>query len=320
MSVATALAGCSEQPAEVVDKSPRPVNVIELGDYQGDFQQIFAGRLESVYEAHVSFRVPGTIEAIYVSPGDQVKKGDKLAQLDAHDYQVALIELEARLSEAESAKRLAESELRRVKQAISENAIAKVNLDRARSGYERARAAVEVVKQNIIKAEDAIRYTTLRAPFDGVVGQQKSEEYEQILPGIPVFQVHKLSQLEAVVDVPESLIQQFKYGQSVNVTWQDANQSFTAFAREIGTVPHPIKQTYSVVFQIDQANIPALPGKAVVVEADFSTKADVHCLPYGSVTKHNSKHSVFLVQDHRAVPTPVHVERLRGNDVCVSGA
>ncbi|GAM68281.1 membrane fusion protein [Vibrio sp. JCM 19236] len=173
LSVATALAGCSEQPAEVVDKSPRPVNVIELGDYQGDFQQIFAGRLESVYEAHVSFRVPGTIEAIYVSPGDQVKKGDKLAQLDAHDYQVALIELEARLSEAESAKRLAESELRRVKQAISENAIAKVNLDRARSGYERARAAVEVVKQNIIKAEDAIRYTTLRAPFDGVVGQQK---------------------------------------------------------------------------------------------------------------------------------------------------
>ncbi|MCC4820996.1 biotin/lipoyl-binding protein, partial [Vibrio lentus] len=90
------------------------------------------------------FRVPGTIQKMMVSVGDSVKKGQPLAQLDPHDYQVALEELQARALEAKSAHKLAKSELVRVKQAIADNAIADVNLDRAISGYERSEAAVKV--------------------------------------------------------------------------------------------------------------------------------------------------------------------------------
>lgn len=319
LSVAFALTGCNEAETNLVDKSPRPVNVMEIGASNGFYQQYFAGRLESVDQANVSFRVPGTIEEIYVSPGDVVQKGQKLAQVDPHDYQVALMELQARLTEAESSHRLAESELRRVKQAIADNAIASVNLDRAKSGYERSQAAIDVVQQNIKKAEDAIRYTTLLAPFDGVVGEQNAEEFEQVLPGIAVFKVHKPSKLEAVVDVPESLIQQFDYGQAAKIFWHDKTEKLAAVAKEIGTVPHPIKQTYEVVFTLTEMDESALPGKAVVVEAEFANAKGIYCLPYSTVLKHDDKHSVYIVEDQKAVPKPVEVTNLLGNEICVSG-
>ncbi|MCV5276044.1 hypothetical protein OFC49_35485, partial [Escherichia coli] len=71
--------------------------------------------------------------------------------------------------EAQSAHKLAKAELKRVKQATSDDAIASVNLDRAISSYERSLSAVKVVEKNIQRAKDALRYTTLRAPFTGIV-------------------------------------------------------------------------------------------------------------------------------------------------------
>ncbi len=320
LAIVGAIAGCSQEEPKTADKSPRPVNVIELGAQDSNYQQYFAGRLESVDEANVSFRVPGTILEIYVSPGDYVRKGDKLAQLDQHDYNVALMELQARLSEAESAHRLAESELRRVKQAIADNAIAKVNLDRARSGYERSKSAIEVVKQNIKKAEDAIRYTTLIAPFDGVIGQQNNEEFEQVIPGVPAFQIHKPNKLQATVDVPESLIDRFNYGQVATILWHGSSQSIEAMTTEIGTVPHPIKQTYSVVFELDETDESLLPGKAVIVEAQFKNSDQVYCLPYSSIFQYKGFDSVYVAEDSIAVAVPVDFEHLLGNDICVTGA
>jgi RND family efflux transporter MFP subunit len=320
LAIAGVMTGCNQEEVQTVEKAPRPVNVIELGAQDSTYQQYFAGRLESVDEANVAFRVPGTILEVYVSPGDSVRKGDKLAQLDQHDYQVALMELQARLTEAESSHRLAESELRRVKQAIADNAIAKVNLDRARSGYERSKAAIEVVKQNIKKAEDAIRYTTLLAPFDGVVGQQNSEEFEQVLPGIPAFQIHKPSKLQAEVDVPESLIDRFSYGSNATILWHGSEKSISAITTEVGTVPHPIKQTYSVVFELDETDESLLPGKAVIVEAQFENAAGIHCLPYSSIFQYQGFDSVYVAEDSIAVAVPVDFEHLLGNDICVSGA
>lgn len=319
ITLTVALTGCTDSQVQAVDKSPRPVNVIELGDHKAKYQQYFAGSLQSAAKAEVAFRVPGTIETVFVAPGDHVIKGQILAQLDPHDYQVALLELQARLAEAESSHKLAESELRRVKQAISENAIATVNLDRARSAYERTKAAISIVQQNITKAEDAIRYTTLRAPFDGVIGAQHAEQFEQVLPGVPVFKVHRPNELEAVIDVPESLIQHFHQGQAAQIFWHGKAEKLTAVAKEVGTVPHAIKQTYTVTFTLTQTDESALPGKSVIVEADFGSAANVFCLPYSTVFKREGQHYVYGVTQQQAIPHAVNVSNMLGDEICVSG-
>lgn len=300
-------------------KHTRPVQVIELSQSQSINAKHFTGELQSVETAEIAFRVPGTIDAIQVKTGEHVKKGQVIAVLDPHDYQVALQELEARLLEAKSANKLAASELKRVTQATKDNAIADVNLDRAISGYERSAAMVKVVEKNIQRSQDSLRYTKLVAPFDGVIGATKIDQYEQVLPGIPVFTLHKPDQLEVTIDVPENLIHEFKSGQTAQVEWYGSNGSISAEVSEISSVPHRVKQTYSVTFYLNASDEQLLPGKTVTVITHSLAKSHEYCVPYSSIVgKKNTQH-VFKVDSNQASSTPVELISIDAEQACISG-
>lgn len=302
-------------------KQDRPIQVIQLESAAQHANKTFTGKLQSVETAGVAFRVPGTIQQLLVKTGDTVKKGQAIAQLDPHDYQVALEELQARALEAQSAHKLAKAELSRVKQAIADDAIANVNLDRAISGYERSEAAVKVVEQNIRRAQDSVRYTRLLAPFDGVVASSNFDQYEQVLPGIAVFTIHKPEELEVTIDVPENLIHQFEAEQLATISWYHANKSITGHATEIATLPHPIKQTYSVTYRLDDLtnteSNSLLPGKAVTLTTQLGESSDNFCLPYSSIVNKSGSEQVFTIKNSQAISVPVHVTSFSENSACV---
>lgn len=325
------LAGCNNtaEPPDsasntLLEKQSRPVHVVELKDSAHLSTKIFTGKLQSAETAGVAFRVPGTIQKILVKTGETVKKGQPIAQLDPHDYQVALEELQARALEAKSAHKLAKAELARVKQAIADDAIASVNLDRAISGYERSESAVKVVDQNIRRAKDTIRYTRLLAPFDGVVAASNFDQFEQVLPGISVFTIHKPNELEVKVDVPENLIHQFKAGQTANISWYQADEPLIGHAEEISSLPHPIKQTYSVTYRLNTLDDKVsentlLPGKAVTLSTQFGEISSSHCLPYSSLITNEGFDQVYVVRNSHAFGVTVHISSFNDQSVCVQG-
>lgn len=317
------LSGCSDITPPAAEKSLRPVQVIELGSQHQFNTRQFSGVLEAIDTANLAFKVPGTINEVLVKTGEQVKQGQVIARLDPHDYQVAVLELEARLDEAKAAKALADIELKRVKQATSDNAIAEVNLDRAVSGYKRSQAMVKVVEQNLQKAQDALSYTELTAPFDGVIGKRFSEQFEQAAPGLPVFTIHQPSHLQAVVDIPESLINQFEGQPSGAVSWYGNNTPIPATLKEISTLPDPIKQTYQLTYRLDQSaltmNDSALPGKAIQLNIAFEQSDGQYCIPYSAIMQTGQTHTVFTIKNGTANPKGVTIHSLQANTACISG-
>jgi len=311
------LIGCNDSQALVPTKEPRPIQVIKVKTANEQAAKRFTGTLQSAESAAVAFRVPGTIQKILVKTGDYVEKGQPLASLDPHDYQVALEELQARALEAKSAHKLAKAELARVKQAIADDAIANVNLDRAISGYERSEAAVKVVEQNIRRAKDTLRYTQLRAPFSGVVATSNFDQYEQVLPGISVFTLHKPDLLEVEVDVPENLIHQFKPKQPAAISWYGEARSVAGQVTEISTLPDPIKQTYTVTYQLDGLNQELLPGKAVTLTTNLGSTQPTLCVPYSAIVKPLQQDLVFTIKDQTAHAVPVSVVSFNHQNACV---
>jgi len=318
------LPGCEkpaqiEAPSEPVDYR---VQVVQLKSASERSQKVFTGKLQSTKSAAVSFRVPGTLQKILVKTGDTVKKGQLLAELDPHDYKVALEELEARALEAKSALKLAKIELARVQQAIDDNAIASVNLDRAISGFERSEAAVKVVDQNIRRAQDTINYTQLRAPFNGVIARSNYDQFEQILPGVEAFTVHEPTQLEVSVDVPENLIHQFEHHQKAEISWYNSATKLTGLATEIGSLPHPIKQTYTVTFNVDalsllEKEMHVLPGKAVTLTTQLGELSSDFCLPYSAIVGNASAQHVYTVVNKKTVQKEVKITALAADTACV---
>lgn len=295
------------------------LQVIQLGDSTTNTEKHFSGVIRSQEQASLAFRVPGTIEEIMVLKGDRVIKGQVIAQLDPHDYQVALEELQAKMLEAQSVHKLAKSELKRVKQATEDDAIASVNLDRAISGYERSFSAIKVVEKNIQRAKDTLSYTELKAPFDGVIGQVDFEQHEQILPGIALASLQDNLQLEVEIDVPETLVKHFDIGQIGSVSWYQSEQALQAYVTEIAPLPHLIKQTYTVTYRIDKGNATLFPGKSVSLSTHIGDNQYDYCVPYSALVGSKESLHINLVRDQKVVSQPVELSSIDAYQACIKG-
>src|SRR5262249_39706480 len=80
------VAGCDQQETQKTE-TPRPVIVFRVASADVIAGRAFPEYARSAREAMLSFRVAGRIQERRVKTGDQVKKGDILATLDAAPYQ-----------------------------------------------------------------------------------------------------------------------------------------------------------------------------------------------------------------------------------------
>lgn len=320
-TVALALFGCNQtqEPLEDLTTASRPIQVIEVDGDNRALNKSFSGIVEAKEIAELSFRVPGTLSSVLVNKGDHVERGQVIARLDPHDYQVSLDELEARMLEARSSHKLAKAELKRVKQATSDDAIASVNLDRAISSYERSVSAVKVVEKNIQRAKDALGYTELRAPFSGIIGEVNVEQFEQTSPGFSVVTLQQDGNWEVDIDVPENLIQDFTLGQRASLTWYGSDQPYQAVVSEIAPKKHLLKQTYTVTLDVDSASAELFNGKAVTVNTQFAPHASSHCFPYSALIGEKASLHVNVVRDEVVHEESVNLESIDAYQACVTG-
>lgn len=168
------LSGCSLLPEERVDEiptliEPPPSRVVTYPVERMTLQEEIRGlgRVAPTKEENLYFRQSGRVARVEAQPGQQVKEGDILVQLETgsleHELQMAEIDLElARL----------ELERRRVNAAPFDLQTQELN-------YRKAQLRVEFLKERIEAA-------TLRAPFDGIVQSVRTrvgelvEEYKTI--------------------------------------------------------------------------------------------------------------------------------------------
>ncbi|MFM2581810.1 efflux RND transporter periplasmic adaptor subunit [Vibrio fortis] len=322
LAILFGLSGCNSADTNKVTslkESKKVAQVIKIGNPSLQTTKHFSGVINSQNIAGLAFRVPGTIDSLLVAEGDFVNKGDLLATLDKHDYQVTLEELQAKLMEAKSAHRLANNELKRIEQARKDDAIATVNLDRAVSAYERSLAMVNVVKKNIERAQDALNYTELRAPFSGLVGAIAYEQYEQILPGISILALQSPNDLQIEIDVPENLVSGLQVGKEAVVSWYGAETEIPAVISEVSPFPHLIKQTYIVKLDLSQAHDDLFIGKALTVSINTHSKDSAYCLPYSALAGAGDTLYVNTVNELTVHSIPVDATELRADFACVKG-
>ncbi|MCL1047852.1 efflux RND transporter periplasmic adaptor subunit [Shewanella electrodiphila] len=316
--------GCSNE-AKIETKPIQPVSVITLGESNISHDLRFSGVLEAQEKARLAFRVTGTLIEINVAQGERVNKGQVIARLDPHDYQVRVAELEGRLTEANASYDQAKNEFDRTQIAINGNAMSDISLDRAKTGMTRAKAAVTVVEQNLEQAKDALAYTELVAPFSGIIGQRSFDNFEQVSPGISFVTLHQPEKLQAIVDIPETMLQAFSHGQAALVFTDSAGNldkqaAIKGTVTEIATIPDRIKRTFSATIALDEKQANLYPGKVVNVRiADQTIDPNSICLPAGALVSSQNTPQITKIVDNIAKRVDVEVIKQGRNDICVTG-
>jgi RND family efflux transporter MFP subunit len=197
-----------------------------------------SGYVVAQRRASVASKGTGRLERLAVQEGSRVRQGDVLAELESNDVkaeyaQVAgqLAAARADLVRAESEKRTAERNFRRYRNLWEQKVIPLVDYEKAEDLDTRTRAAVDSGKANIRALEAAlnrasviIEYTTIRAPFDGVVLTKNADVGEVVAPfgssinaKAAVVTMADLSSLMVQADVSESFLPRVHVGQACEI-------------------------------------------------------------------------------------------------------
>ena len=88
------LSGCGKELPPVPEPESRPAKLFTVSVGSNAFERSFPATTEAGDKAVLAFRVPGLLQSIDVTSGQQVNKGDELATLNPDEYQ--LLEKQAR--------------------------------------------------------------------------------------------------------------------------------------------------------------------------------------------------------------------------------
>ncbi len=252
-------AGCGKKEEEKRPEVNRPVKVMTVKDSKALLTQGFPGTVRASRRAILSFKVSGPLVELHVEEGQQVKKGEIIAQIDKRDFLNAVREAVANYREAEQ-------QFRRYKELYAQKQVSKADFDRYM-------AARDVTLARLQDARNALCDTTLRAPFDGIIAKRYVENYYKVKAKEPIVYLQDISKIEVLIDVPELSMAALREKSSVNIAAAFESipgKKFPLEVKEYSTEADPATQTYQVVLVTDQpreANI--LPGMTATVTAAF---------------------------------------------------
>ena len=233
------LAGCGskEEPATtVVSAAPEKAiraAVVEVQSTSVPIRVEVTGQVAPISQATLASRIQGTIDKLLVREGTQVSKGQLLIQLDSRDLQADLARASA---EVENAK----PHLDRMNQLYAQDAVSKQEMENATRGY-------RVAEANRKAVEAQLSYTTVRAPFDGVITEKKVEAGELASPGQPLLKMEDPWRLRLEATVGEGDLKAVSRGDKIQVIIDALEgQALTGIVSHILPTGDPHTHTFMV--------------------------------------------------------------------------
>ena len=258
-----------------------------------------SGTLLANESVMLSSEVTGRVTEIPFKEGSEVKKGTTLFKLDSS------VQL-AQLSQAQANLELSQNNVNRFSELQKSGAISKVKLEEAQAELNSAKANVQLAQANLAK-------TTIRAPFDGLVGIRKVSVGDVIANGQQLVNVEQINTMRVKFTVPEKYISVLKAGQ--DVAFKNETSGEDSYTAKITAIEPKIDiETRSVAVQAIAENKEKKLYSGQFVEVTLSAQKhdDATVIPDQALISLGEKYFVFKVENDAAKKVEVTVG-LRAN-------
>ena len=182
---------------EVVGKGDIGININALGT------------VTSLATVTIRTQISGYMQKIDFTEGNDVKKGDLLAEIDPRPYEAALAQAKGQLARDEAMLKGAQVDLARYQGLAAQNAVPHQTLDTQIALVAQDQGTVEADKAAVKSAEVNLAYCRILSPLDGRVGIRQVDQGNYVTPGdtngiVVITQLHPISVL---FTVPEDNLQ-----------------------------------------------------------------------------------------------------------------
>ncbi|HKL16284.1 MAG TPA: efflux RND transporter periplasmic adaptor subunit [Balneolaceae bacterium] len=285
-------------------------------------QQRLSGIVQAQKQVDIYPRISAPVEEVYKQDGDQVEQGEPLLKLRDREYVARVEQAEAslrinraRVKQAESVLKEAESLLRRQQQLYDQDLISDIELESAQAekqsaeaNYELAVAQVDQSISTLTEQQELLDQTVIRSPITGTVGQRNADPGMQISSATRVFTVGDLNDARITVSLTEQMLGYIKTGQrtvisSENMTGQVVEGEVSRISPFLGM------GSFSTEAEIDVENIRdlLLPGMFVTVDVMYGESEQATLIPLSAIYRHprTGETGVYIAPDYGAETEPV---------------
>lgn len=261
------------------------------------------GTVTPVVTATVRPQLSGNVFTINFTEGQVVRQGQLLAQIDPRPYRLALAQAQANLDRDLAQLNLARVTLRRYQTLLSQDSIARQEVDTQAANSKQYEGTVAADRAAIGTARLNLQYTSITSPVSGRVGLRQVDIGNYVTNASSVAVVTQTTPIDVVFSLPQAdlqrLIARRTGGASLPVTAKDqggttvlAEGTFLTFDNQIDATTGTVRAKA----RFANADGKLFPNQFVNVVLVADTLKGVATVPVSAVRHGAQGDFVFLLQ------------------------
>ena len=290
-------------------RPPMPVEFAEVIRKPVAEQILVVGNLIGEATVQVVPRVNGRLQSVSVKLADPVRRGQIIARVEDREIQEQVRQAEASYQVSQASIRQREADLK----------LAKTNLDRSQSLYQRqllpqqtfddtqaryeaaqaqldlARAQFEQAKARLDELKITLSNTLIVSPVDGFVGKRFLDPGAFASTNAPVASVVDISRVRMVANLVERDVRRIQTGTPARVE-VDAfpGETFKGKVSRIAPVFDPATRTAEMEIEVPNPDFRLKPGMYARVQLTVDTRINALTVPRAALVALEGKNGVFV--------------------------
>jgi len=261
----------------------KDVSAIVLTPRKFEYSVQTQGSVESQNNIQVSAKSAGVVTEVYVTEGQQVSKGQVLAQVE---NSVILRNIEAQKAQLELNRILYERQKNLWDQKIGTEV-----------QYLQAKTNKESVERQVASLQEQLDMSRIKAPINGTVDEVIVKVGENIAPGMPAVRVINTADLKVKANVSEAYVTQIKKGNKAIITIPELNKEIVAPVTFVGKNIDQLSRTFLV--EVKLPSLPELrPNMTGIIKVIFHTEPSTLVVPVNVVQELNKEKVVYVAEQN----------------------
>ena len=228
----------------------------------------------------------GILKKIYVESGDNVVKGQKLAEIDDGG-------LKDQLSQLEITFQLTETTYLRQEKLWSEKIGSEIQYLQTKALYETQKKGIEQLKKQLQK-------TSITAPFNGIIDKVHSKEGEVVFPGqSKIMLILNMDNMYVESNVPENYLNSIYKGKNAIIEFPYEGGKLESEIRQSGNFINPNNRTFIIEIDLPNSKLNIKPNLNVRIKVNDYTNENAILIDesFISIDSNNKKYVYKLIKD-----------------------